>query len=181
MNEEQYLSKIRQLESEIEYLHGLLDEAGISYKHVASDIDDLSPDQNILYEDDQGARIIPVNITKNHVDYFYYLFKGRSDVYSMRYGNQCAHLELISRFRVKRNKAANLNYYNDVTQFAGLSKSDLNYMDVLRILNKFENIDDIKSVIKKFYFKEVIHGRKLVAEKVLAKMGRKDIKVWKKL
>ncbi|MCQ2499613.1 MAG: DEAD/DEAH box helicase family protein [Lachnospiraceae bacterium] len=86
MNEEQYLSKIRQLESEIEYLHGLLDEAGISYKHVASDIDDLSPDQNILYEDDQGARIIPVNITKNHVDYFYYLFKGRSDVYSMRYG-----------------------------------------------------------------------------------------------
>ena len=54
-------------------------------------------------------------------------------------------------------------------------------MDVLRILNKFENIDDIKSVIKKFYFKEVIHGRKLVAEKVLAKMGRKDIKVWKKL
>ncbi|MCQ2081897.1 MAG: Abi family protein [Lachnospiraceae bacterium] len=95
--------------------------------------------------------------------------------------NQCAHLELISRFRVKRNKAANLNYYNDVTQFAGLSKSDLNYMDVLRILNKFENIDDIKSVIKKFYFKEVIHGRKLVAEKVLAKMGRKDIKVWKKL
>ena len=29
MNEEQYLSRISQLENEIEYLHGLLDNAGI--------------------------------------------------------------------------------------------------------------------------------------------------------
>lgn len=32
MNEEQYLSRISQFENEIEYLHGLLDNAGISYK-----------------------------------------------------------------------------------------------------------------------------------------------------
>ena len=32
MNEEQYLSRIRQLEEEIEYLHSLLDDAGISYE-----------------------------------------------------------------------------------------------------------------------------------------------------
>ena len=32
MNEETFLSKISQLENEIEYLHGLLDNAGISYK-----------------------------------------------------------------------------------------------------------------------------------------------------
>lgn len=86
MNEEQYLIKISQLESEIEYLHGLLDEAGISYKHELKEIDDLSPDQNILYEENQGARIVPTTITKQHVNYFYHIFKGRSDVYSMRYG-----------------------------------------------------------------------------------------------
>ena len=38
MGEEQYLSRIRQLESEIEYLHGLLDNAGISYKREAKEI-----------------------------------------------------------------------------------------------------------------------------------------------
>ena len=37
MNEEQYLLRISQLEKEIEYLHGLLDEAGISYKREAKD------------------------------------------------------------------------------------------------------------------------------------------------
>ena len=44
--EEQYLSRIRQLESEIEYLHGLLDDAGISYKREAKELDDWSPDRN---------------------------------------------------------------------------------------------------------------------------------------
>ena len=35
MGDEQYLSRIRRLESEIEYLHGLLDNAGIQYKREA--------------------------------------------------------------------------------------------------------------------------------------------------
>lgn len=36
MDEKEYLVKIKNLESEIEYLHGLLDEAGISYKRKAT-------------------------------------------------------------------------------------------------------------------------------------------------
>lgn len=32
MPEEQYISRISQLENEIEYLHGLLDNAGIAYQ-----------------------------------------------------------------------------------------------------------------------------------------------------
>ena len=64
MDEEQYLSRIRHLESEIEYLHGLLDNAGISYKREAKEIEDLSPDKNLAYEENQGARILPVTITK---------------------------------------------------------------------------------------------------------------------
>ena len=42
MGEEQYLSRIRQLESEIEYLHGLLDNAGILYKREAKEIEDFN-------------------------------------------------------------------------------------------------------------------------------------------
>lgn len=54
MNEEQYLLRISQLEKEIEYLHGLLDEAGISYKREAKDIEDLSSDRNLLFDENQG-------------------------------------------------------------------------------------------------------------------------------
>jgi hypothetical protein len=50
MNEEQYLSRISQLENEIEYLHGLLDNAGISYKREAKELDDLSPDRNLGFD-----------------------------------------------------------------------------------------------------------------------------------
>ncbi len=86
MNEEQYLLRISQLEKEIGYLHGLLDEAGIFYKREAKDVEDLSPDRNLLFDENQGARILPVTITQNHINYFYHLFKGRRDVYSKRSG-----------------------------------------------------------------------------------------------
>ena len=69
MNEEQYLSRISQLENEIVYLHGLLDNAGISYKREAKELDDLSPDRNLAFEENQGARILPVTITKQHKKY----------------------------------------------------------------------------------------------------------------
>ena len=86
MNEELYLSRISQLKNEIEYLHGLLDNAGISYKREARELDDLSPDRNLAFEENQGARILTVTITKQHIQYFYHLFKGRNDVYSKRSG-----------------------------------------------------------------------------------------------
>lgn len=86
MNEEQYLSRIRQLEEEIEYLHSLLNDAGISYELEVKESDDFSPDRNPAFEEDQGARILPVKLTKQHVQYFYHLFKGRNDVYSKRSG-----------------------------------------------------------------------------------------------
>ena len=86
MNVEQYLSRIRQLEEEIEYLHRLLADAGVSYELEVKEAEDFSPDRNPAFEEDQGARILPVKITKQHVQYFYRLFKGRNDVYSKRSG-----------------------------------------------------------------------------------------------
>jgi hypothetical protein len=86
MNENQYISRISQLEKEISYLHGLLDEAGISYRKEAKSVEDLSPDKNILFDDNQGARISPLEITKHRIKFFRNLFNGRSDVYCLRYG-----------------------------------------------------------------------------------------------
>ena len=76
MNEEQYLSRIRQLEEEIEYLHRLLADAGVSYELEFKESEDFSPIRNPAFEEDQGARVLPVKLTKQHVQYFYHLFKG---------------------------------------------------------------------------------------------------------
>ena len=91
MNEEQYLSRIRQLEEEIEYLHSLLNDAGISYElevkeSEVKESEDFSSERNPAFDEDQGSRILPVKLTKQHVQYFYHLFKGRNDVYSKRSG-----------------------------------------------------------------------------------------------
>lgn len=93
--------------------------------------------------------------------------------------NDCAHLELVTRFKLKRN--SKLNYFNDLTNFAGLSKTPLNYKDVVKVIKIFGNINDIKWIIFKFYFKMCIKGRKGIAKKILGKMGRKDIISWIKL
>ena len=86
MNEEQYLSRIRQLEEEIEYLHSLLNDAEISYELEVKESEDCSSERNPAFDKDQGSRILPVKLTKQHVQYFYHLFKGRNDVYSKRSG-----------------------------------------------------------------------------------------------
>lgn len=93
--------------------------------------------------------------------------------------NQCAHLELITRFRKKRDRK--LNNFKDITDYAGLSKSVLNYMDVLKILKIFGEIRDIKKEIAIFYLKMCMKGRKPIADKILSKMGRKNIGDWLKL
>lgn len=90
--------------------------------------------------------------------------------------NQCAHLELITRFRLKRD--SRLNYFDEITKLGDLSKSSINYMDVLKVLKMFGSIKEIKFSIFLFYLKMLLKGRKKVANKVLSKMGRKNIWAW---
>lgn len=94
--------------------------------------------------------------------------------------NQCAHLELITRFKLKSRKTA-LNNFNDIRALSGLAGGDLSYLDVLKILNTFVQISDIKKQVLFFYFRMSIKGRKKIADKALSKMGRKKLSVWMKL
>lgn len=93
--------------------------------------------------------------------------------------NQCAHLELITRFRLKRK--ASLNYLNDITVKANLSHDKLNYLDVLKIFTLFGKTSDIKKVVVIFYLKMVLKMRKKIADKALSMMGRKKLSMWMKL
>lgn len=70
--------RIRCLEKENQYLKNLLINAGISYSEKVSD------DNVNGYDSNQGARIIPRNITETDAKMFFSMFWGRTDVYSKR-------------------------------------------------------------------------------------------------
>jgi len=93
--------------------------------------------------------------------------------------NQCAHLELITRIKLKR--ISKLNRYNDLINYAGLSMTNICYMDVMKTLKVFGDVSDLKWIILKFYIQMCMRGRKKIADKILAKMGRKSIIAWLKI
>lgn len=66
-------NEIQRLQMEIERLHRIMDKAGVSYQ--------LTP-KEIL---DANQHINPVKITLENMRLFYALFKGRRDVYAVRY------------------------------------------------------------------------------------------------
>ena len=71
-------NKIEYLEKENQYLKSLLDTAGISYNIF------LNTKKQALFDPDQGARILPKEITENDANTFFSMFWGRTDVYSKR-------------------------------------------------------------------------------------------------
>ncbi|MBQ8799558.1 MAG: Abi family protein [Lachnospiraceae bacterium] len=129
---------------------------------------------------------LPIAIKQLVLGEFGFLF-SQSDVFVQaiyilkEVRNQCAHLELLTRFRLKKSRASRLNCYVDITNHCGLSKTDVNYMDVAKVFKTFGCIKDIKCVILVFYIKMCLKGRKKIADKILAKMGRKSFFAWMRL
>ena len=84
MNIIELQNRITELERENAYLKILLDNAGISY--TPNKPDEQSPQE--IYDENQSRKIIPVQITHNHVRAFFSYFWGRMDVFSKRYQNK---------------------------------------------------------------------------------------------
>lgn len=76
-------ARVRELESENAYLRCLLEQAGISYAFHPENAEESN-----LYDPDQGARILPVEITHMHAQRFFSYFWGRMDVFARRYQNK---------------------------------------------------------------------------------------------
>lgn len=75
--------QVKFLRQRVEYLQSLLDKANIPYASSMEYVNEKDPVPQII---NQGERIIPETITKNHAKFFYSMFKGRMDVYSKRAG-----------------------------------------------------------------------------------------------
>ena len=75
---EELEKRIQYLEQENQYLKQLLSDAGISYseKEIIENVHEYDPNQ--------GARIIPREITETDAKVFFSMFWGRTDVYSKR-------------------------------------------------------------------------------------------------
>ena len=69
--------RIKELEDENQHLKKLLDDAGIPYDKTDKDQEKNEPHEINIKEE---------TITENHVNFYYSMFKGRKDVYSLRSG-----------------------------------------------------------------------------------------------
>ena len=78
-------NRVTELEAENAFLKALLNQAGIAY--TLPDFSEKITSRN-KYDPNQGARIIPVEITHNHARRFFSYFWGRMDVFSKRYQNK---------------------------------------------------------------------------------------------
>lgn len=76
-------NQVLRLKARVEYLEYMLDKSGICYE---SDGDNQINNGMESQDTDQGARIIHQTITNEHLQLFYRMFKGRTDVYSRRGG-----------------------------------------------------------------------------------------------
>lgn len=90
---EQTIERLRKqvaaLQERVRYLEGTLDGAGIFYdRHCIESGEGTECTEKIQEREgsqkNQGSRIIPETITKDHAKFFYSMFKGRTDVYSKR-------------------------------------------------------------------------------------------------
>lgn len=77
-------ARIKRLEQENAQLKALLYKAGTDGTAAAGCVSEPAQD----FDRDQGARIVPERITRNHARLFYSYFWGRTDVYSKRSRNK---------------------------------------------------------------------------------------------
>lgn len=78
-------AQLKELEKENDYLKTLLRDAGIDY---APAFQSEGAENIAAFVPNQGSRIVPVEITRNHARQFFSYFWGRLDVYSKRYQNK---------------------------------------------------------------------------------------------
>lgn len=100
-------------------------------------------------------------------------------LHTMKYArNCCAHLELITRFKLLG--IPELNNYRELKNSIGCTHKNLSYYDLLKILAKFCDVKEIVEEISVFHRNMYLINRTQIAEKLLKRMGNANIDYWQK-
>jgi abortive infection bacteriophage resistance protein len=98
-------------------------------------------------------------------------------LHTLKYArNCCAHLELITRFKLLG--APYLNNYKELKQAINCTHKHLSYYDLLKIIQKFCDTESITNKITDFYINMYLINRLKIADKLLKRMGEPDINNW---
>lgn len=98
-------------------------------------------------------------------------------LHTLKYArNCCAHLELITRFKLLG--AADLNNYKELKLSINCTHKHLSYYDLLKIIAKFCDVNSITKEIANFNRNMYLINRKDIADKLLKRMGESDINKW---
>lgn len=95
--------------------------------------------------------------------------------------NNCAHIELISRFKISCKSKPDVNYYNDIKNMLCVHTRNIEYIHLLKILSFFCDIEEIKHFIHSFYLDMYLNRRLEIVGKVLKRMGEENIDEWMSL
>lgn len=100
-------------------------------------------------------------------------------LHTLKYArNCCAHLELITRFKLLG--IPELNNYRELKNSIGCTHKNLSYYDLLKILAKFCDVKEIVEEISVFHRNMYLINRTQIAEKLLKRMGNANIDNWQK-
>ena len=98
-------------------------------------------------------------------------------LHTLKYArNCCAHLELITRFKLLG--VADLNNYKELKLSIGCMHKYLSYYDLLKIIAKFCDVRPITKEITEFHRNMYLINRQNIADKLLKRMGEADIDKW---
>jgi abortive infection bacteriophage resistance protein len=98
-------------------------------------------------------------------------------LHTLKYArNCCAHLELITRFKLLG--APYLNNYKELKQAINCTHKHLSYYDLLKIIQKFCDTETISKEVNDFHRNMYLINRLEIADKLLKRMGEADINNW---
>lgn len=98
-------------------------------------------------------------------------------LHTLKYArNCCAHLELITRFKLLG--APYLNNYKELKQEIYCTHKHLSYYDLLKIIQKFCDTETISKEVSDFHRNMYLINRLEIADKLLKRMGEADINNW---
>lgn len=92
--------------------------------------------------------------------------------------NACAHFELINRFRTPQNLRINNHLINELQLTPIRNQHIIKLYDVLKVLNVYIDLTEIKLFLKDYWDKETVNGNTDTVISLFDRMGNSNINDW---